>query len=101
MHTLVPPESVETLREKVAAFEREHARLRRELAATPRDPRFRVVQVAVLGLLAVSFACGLCAGEQSGFPARGARSYDRDKPLALVEAPQDLPEHDPPPAHCP
>ena len=96
MQSLVPPESVETLREKVAAFEREHDRLCRELAATPRDPRFRVVQVAVLGLLAVSFACGLWAGEEFAFPALGERPYDSNKPLPVVQAPRDLAQHDPP-----
>ncbi len=88
MDTLETPPSVESLRERVSEFERERARLCRELSAPARDPRFRVVQVAVFGLLAVSFACGLCAGEQFGLPRIGERPFDPNKPLPVVRLPK-------------
>ena len=85
MQSIEPLQSIESLREKVAAFERERARLCRELAAPARDPRFRVVQVAVLGLLAATFAFGVCAGRGFEPPPLGERPYDPFKPLPVVK----------------
>jgi hypothetical protein len=88
MEPLEPPRSIESLRAKVAAHERERARLHRELAAPAGDPRLRAVQVAVLALLAVSFGFGLCAGVAStSFPHGGEHRTPPDTPLPVVQMP--------------
>jgi hypothetical protein len=86
METLDPQPSVESLRARVAAFERERARLCRELDGNAGARRLRVVDVAVAVVLLVCFAFGVCAGEGFEFPPLGERPYDPNRPLPLVKA---------------